>query len=109
MTQFASGKVLKFGRGLQPGYQPAAQQPGRCAMNPVLMAGPFRLVDSGIGAAVGKSDVQGEQVDIGVGGQPVDDCLIVDVFTESEVCFEQLVVDLGEGFGLIAADPFSGG
>jgi hypothetical protein len=40
---------------------------------------------------------------------PVDDRLIVDVFTENEVRFEQSAVDLSEGAGLITTHPFRGG
>ena len=78
-------------------------------MDPALTAGPFGLIDSGVGAAVGESAVQRAQVDAGFCGVPVDYCLIVDVFTESKVCFEKLLLDLGEGVGLIAADPLGRG
>jgi hypothetical protein len=103
------GNALKFRCGLEPGDQPPAEQPGGCPVDAVLTADPFGPIDFGVGAAVGESGVQRAQVDTGVRGVPVDDCLIVDVFTQSEVCFEQVVVDLGEGVGLIAADPFGSG
>jgi hypothetical protein len=103
------GNALKFRCRLQPDNQPPAEQPGGCAVDAVLTAGPFGLIDPGVGAAVSESGVQRAQVDTGVSAMLVDDCLIVDVFTEREVCFEKLLLDLSEGAGLVAADPLGGG
>jgi hypothetical protein len=43
--------------------------------------GPFGLADAGVGAAVSDRGVQGTWVDTRISGVPVDDCLVVDVFT----------------------------
>jgi hypothetical protein len=71
----------------------------------VLTADPFGLTIRGDGAAIGEGGVQRAQVNTRVGHVSVNDCLIIGVFAESEVCLEQPAVDLGEGAGLIATHP----
>jgi len=64
------------------------------------------LIDCGVGLAVGESDVHRAQVDARVRGVPGDDCLVGDVFAKSEVRFQQLAMDFGEGAGLGAEHAF---